>query len=233
MVGQTLAAQGIAGEVAPPYFSVKESVFPFIKFPGVDTILGPEMKSTGEVMGVGEKFAEAFLKSQLAAGVRLPMEGNVFISVRDADKPRAIEVAKVLAGLGFSIVATRGTAAALAGAGVAVTPVNKVHEGRPHIVDMMKNDEIALVVNTVQEKRSAIQDSYQIRREALTDEIPTYTTLAGARAARARVWPGCASSLRTRSRRCTSVCTDETPDAHSVRLPQGGAQCPQRGLGGH
>jgi carbamoyl-phosphate synthase large subunit len=183
MVGQTLAAQGIAGEVVPPYFSVKEAVFPFIKFRGVDTILGPEMKSTGEVMGVGETFAEAFLKSQLAAGVRLPVEGKVFISVRDADKPRAIEVAKLLAGLGFSIVATRGTAAALAAAGVAVTPVNKVHEGQPHIVDMMKNDEIALVVNTVQEKRSAIQDSYQIRREALTDEIPTYTTLAGARAA--------------------------------------------------
>ncbi len=118
------------------------------------------MKSTGEVMGVGETFAEAFLKSQLAAGVRLPAEGKVFISVRDADKPRAIEVAKLLAGLGFSIVATRGTAAALAAAGVAVTPVNKVHEGQPHIVDMMKNDEIALVVNTVQEKRSAIQDSY-------------------------------------------------------------------------
>ena len=183
MVGQTLAAQGIAGEVVPPYFSVKEAVFPFIKFRGVDTILGPEMKSTGEVMGVGETFAEAFLKSQLAAGVKLPAEGKVFISVRDADKPRAIEVAKLLAGLGFSIVATRGTAAALAAAGVAVTPVNKVHEGQPHIVDMMKNDEIALVVNTVQEKRSAIQDSYQIRREALTDEIPTYTTLAGARAA--------------------------------------------------
>jgi carbamoyl-phosphate synthase large subunit len=141
------------------------------------------MKSTGEVMGVGETFAEAFLKSQLAAGVRLPTEGNVFISVRDADKPRAIEVAKVFSGLGFALVATRGTAAALAAAGVPVTPVNKVHEGQPHIVDMMKNDEIALVVNTVQEKRSAIQDSYQIRREALTDEIPTYTTLAGARAA--------------------------------------------------
>ncbi len=183
MVGRSLAAQGIAGEVVPPYFSVKEAVFPFIKFPGVDTILGPEMKSTGEVMGVGDTFAEAFLKSQLAAGVRLPVEGNVFLSVRDADKPRAVELAKILDRIGFSLVATRGTAAALTAAGVAVTPVNKVHEGRPHIVDMMKNDEIALVVNTVQEKRPAIQDSYQIRREALTDEIPTYTTLAGARAA--------------------------------------------------
>jgi len=183
MVGQSLRAQGIAGEIVPPYFSVKEAVFPFIKFPGVDTILGPEMKSTGEVMGVGETFAEAFLKSQLAAGVKLPVTGKVFISVRDADKPRAIELAKILVELGFALVATRGTAAALKAAGVAVTPVNKVHEGRPHIVDMMKNDGIALVVNTVREKRSAIQDSYQIRREALTDEIPTYTTLAGARAA--------------------------------------------------
>ena len=183
MVGQSLAAQGIAGEIVPPYFCVKEAVFPFIKFRGVDTILGPEMKSTGEVMGVGESFAEAFLKSQLAAGVKMPREGKVFISVRDSDKPRVVELAKLLTELGFTLVATRGTASALAAAGVAVTPVNKVHEGQPHIVDMMKNDEIALVVNTVQEKRSAIEDSRQIRREALTDEIPTYTTVAGARAA--------------------------------------------------
>jgi len=183
MVGQSLALQRVTSEIVPPYFSVKEAVFPFIKFPGVDTILGPEMKSTGEVMGVGDSFAEAFLKSQLAAGVRLPTKGNVFISLKDADKPRAIELAKILVEIGLTLVATRGTAAALAAAGVPVTAVNKVHEGRPHIVDMMKNDEIALVVNTVQEKRSAIQDSYHIRREALTDQIPTYTTLAGARAA--------------------------------------------------
>ena len=183
MVGQSLAAQGVTAEIVPPYYSVKEAVFPFIKFPGVDTILGPEMKSTGEVMGVGETFAEAFLKSQLAAGVKVPAKGNVFISLKDADKPRVIELARILVELGFALVATRGTAAALAAAGVPVTPVNKVHEGRPHIVDMMKNDEIALVVNTVQEKRAAIQDSYHIRREALTDQIPTYTTLAGARAA--------------------------------------------------
>jgi carbamoyl-phosphate synthase large subunit len=183
MVGQTLREQGVTGEIVPPYFSVKEAVFPFIKFPGVDTILGPEMKSTGEVMGVGDTFAEAFLKSQLAAGVRLPQKGKVFISLKDADKPRAIELAKILVDLGFTLVATRGTAAALHAAGVPVTPVNKVHEGRPHVVDMMKNDEIALVVNTVKEKRSAIHDSYQIRREALNDQIPTYTTLAGARAA--------------------------------------------------
>ena len=183
MVGQSLALQRVENEIIPPYFSVKEAVFPFIKFPGVDTILGPEMKSTGEVMGVGETFAEAFLKSQLAAGVKLPMKGNVFVSLKDADKPRAIELARILVGIGFTLVATRGTAQALAAAGVPVTAVNKVHEGRPHIVDMMKNDEIKLVVNTVEEKRSAIQDSYHIRREALTDQIPTYTTLAGARAA--------------------------------------------------
>jgi carbamoyl-phosphate synthase large subunit len=183
MVGRTLAQQGIAGEVLPPYFSVKEAVFPFIKFPGVDTILGPEMKSTGEVMGVGDTFAEAFLKSQLAAGVRLPRAGNVFVSVKNPDKARVIEVARTLHGLGFSLVATRGTAAALAAAGLPVTPVNKVAEGRPHIVDMLVNDEISLVINTVEEKRSAIQDSYAIRRAALNDQIPTYTTIAGARAA--------------------------------------------------
>jgi carbamoyl-phosphate synthase large subunit len=183
MVGQSLASQGITREIVPPYFSVKEAVFPFIKFPGVDTILGPEMKSTGEVMGVGESFAEAFVKSQLAAGVRLPKSGKVFVSVRNPDKPRAIEVARILAGLGFTLVATRGTAAALAAAGVPVAAVNKVAEGRPHIVDMLLNDEIALVINTVEEKRSAIQDSYAIRRAALNDQIPTYTTMAGARAA--------------------------------------------------
>jgi carbamoyl-phosphate synthase large subunit len=183
MVGQTLAEQGVAGEIVPPYYSVKEAVFPFIKFPGVDTILGPEMKSTGEVMGVGESFGEAFVKSQLAAGVKLPESGRAFISVKNSDKPRAIETAKMLAALGFELVATRGTAAALTAAGVKVATVNKVAEGRPHIVDMLKNDEIALVVNTVEEKRAAIQDSYQIRRAALVDQVPTYTTMAGARAA--------------------------------------------------
>jgi len=162
---------------------VKEAVFPFIKFPGVDTILGPEMKSTGEVMGVGESFGEAFVKSQLAAGVKLPEGGRAFISVKNADKGKVVEIAKMLADLGFALVATRGTATALSLAGVAVAIVNKVAEGRPHIVDMLKNDEIALVVNTVEEKRAAIQDSYQIRRAALVDQIPTYTTLAGARAA--------------------------------------------------
>ena len=131
MVGQSLRAQGVSGEILPPYFSVKEAVFPFIKFPGVDTILGPEMKSTGEVMGVGDTFGEAFIKSQLAAGVRLPTSGNVFISVKNADKPRATEVAKRLAKLGFGLIATRGTAAALAEAGLPVRTINKVAEGRP------------------------------------------------------------------------------------------------------
>ncbi|MBS0327018.1 MAG: carbamoyl-phosphate synthase large subunit [Proteobacteria bacterium] len=183
MAGTTLREQGITGEVIPRYFAVKEAVFPFIKFQGVDTILGPEMKSTGEVMGIGETFAEAFLKSQLGAGVKLPQEGNVFISLRNSDKLRAIEIARQLVALGFSLVATRGTAAALSAAGVPVVVVNKVAEGRPHIVDMLKNDEIALVINTVEEKRSAIHDSYAIRRVALTDQVPTFTTLAGARAA--------------------------------------------------
>ena len=183
MVGRSLAEQGVAGEIVPPYFSVKEAVFPFIKFPGVDTILGPEMKSTGEVMGVGESFGEAFVKSQLAAGVKLPTSGRVFVSVRNGDKPRAVETARMLDELGFQIVATRGTAAALAAAGIPVTAVNKVAEGRPHIVDMLKNDEIAMVVNTVEEKKSAIHDSYVIRRAALNDQVPTFTTIAGARAA--------------------------------------------------
>jgi carbamoyl-phosphate synthase large subunit len=183
MVGRSLAQQDVVSEIVPPYFCVKEAVFPFIKFPGVDTILGPEMKSTGEVMGVGETFAEAFLKSQLGAGVRLPQGGNVFVSVKNSDKARVLDVARTLAGLGFALVATRGTAAALAAAGLKVKPVNKVAEGRPHIVDMIVNGEIALVVNTVEEKRSAIQDSYVIRRAALNAQVPTYTTIAGARAA--------------------------------------------------
>jgi carbamoyl-phosphate synthase large subunit len=182
MVGQTLRAQGVEGEVVPPYFSVKEAVFPFIKFPGVDTILGPEMKSTGEVMGVGDTFGEAFVKSQLAAGNRLPASGNVFISVKNADKPRATEVARALVAHGFGLIATRGTAGALAAAGLPVRTINKVAEGRPNIVDLLKNDEIAMVINTVEEKRTAIQDSYHIRRASLTDQVPTFTTIAGARA---------------------------------------------------
>ncbi|MBI4936864.1 MAG: ATP-grasp domain-containing protein, partial [Nitrosomonadales bacterium] len=183
MAGQTLVQQGATREVIPPYFSVKEAVFPFIKFPGVDTILGPEMKSTGEVMGVGESFAEAFVKSQLAAGVKLPASGKIFISVREVDQPGAAEVAKALRALGFSILATRGTGSVIRAAGVEVTLVNKVAEGRPHIVDMIKNGDVKLIINTVDSKRSAIQDSYSIRHAALQGRITYYTTLAGARAA--------------------------------------------------
>jgi carbamoyl-phosphate synthase large subunit len=183
MAGQTLASQGVTGEVIPPYYSVKEAVFPFIKFPGVDVILGPEMKSTGEVMGVGETFAEAFVKSQLAASVKLPSSGKVFISVRDEDKAGAIEVARSLAELGFGILATRGTAQAMMTAGVPVTAVNKVGEGRPHIVDIIKNGEVSLIVNTVDSKPAAMRDSYSIRHAALQGRVTYYTTLAGARAA--------------------------------------------------
>jgi carbamoyl-phosphate synthase large subunit len=183
MAGQTLASQGITKEVVPPYFSVKEAVFPFVKFPGVDTILGPEMKSTGEVMGVGMSFGEAFVKSQLAASVRLPESGTVFISVKNQDKPRAVEVARGLHALGFKLVATRGTAAEIEAAGIPVQVVNKVTEGRPHIVDMVKNGEISLVINTVEERRNAIVDSRTIRTQALAARVTFFTTIAGARAA--------------------------------------------------
>ena len=183
MTGRTLLDQGVRGERIPSFYSVKEAVFPFIKFPGVDTILGPEMKSTGEVMGVGKTFAEAFVKSQLAAGVRLPSTGRVFISVRQSDKPRIVEIARNLAKLGFSLYATRGTAGVLLAADLAVTPVNKVAEGRPHIVDMIKNGEMDMIINTVEDKRSAIQDSYSIRHAVLQAKVTYYTTLAGARAA--------------------------------------------------
>jgi carbamoyl-phosphate synthase large subunit len=149
----------------------------------VDTILGPEMKSTGEVMGVGESFGEAFVKSQLAAGVRLPKGGRAFISVRDGDKSAAVGVARDLAALGFTVLATRGTAAVLAAAGVAAEPVNKVAEGRPHIVDMIKNGEVSFIVNTVEDTRTAISDSRSIRTTALQARVTYYTTLAGAKAA--------------------------------------------------
>jgi carbamoyl-phosphate synthase large subunit len=183
MVGQSLASQGIKDEVTPPYFSVKEAVFPFVKFPGVDTILGPEMKSTGEVMGVGKTFGEAFVKSQLGAGTKLPTSGKVFLTVKNNDKPRAVEVARALAAQKFELVATKGTAAAIQAAGIACTVVNKVTEGRPHVVDMIKNNEIALVINTVEERRNAITDSRQIRTSALLARVTTYTTIAGAEAA--------------------------------------------------
>jgi carbamoyl-phosphate synthase large subunit len=187
MVGQSLASQGIVKEVLPPYFSVKEAVFPFVKFPGVDTILGPEMKSTGEVMGVGKSFGEAFVKSQLGAGTKLPRPTDavrkVFLTVKNNDKPRAIEVARGLISCGFELIATKGTAAAIKEAGLPVTAVNKVTEGRPHVVDMIKNNEIALVINTVEERRNAIADSRQIRTSSLMARVTTFTTIAGAEAA--------------------------------------------------
>jgi len=183
MAGQTLAQQGITKEVTPPYFSVKEAVFPFVKFPGVDTILGPEMKSTGEVMGVGKTFGEAFVKSQLGAGTKLPRSGKVFLTVKNGDKPRAVQVAKELVALGFELLATKGTAAAIEEAGVPVTQVNKVTEGRPNIVDMIKNNEVAMVINTVEERRNAIADSRHIRTSALLARVTTFTTIAGAEAA--------------------------------------------------
>ncbi|MDM4764821.1 carbamoyl-phosphate synthase large subunit [Pelomonas sp. SE-A7] len=170
-------------EVVPPYYSVKEAVFPFNKFPGVDPILSPEMRSTGEVMGAGRTFGEAMLKSQLGAGSRLPRQGNVLITVKNADKARAIKVAKDLHALGFGIVATRGTAAAIQEAGVPAQFVNKIKDGRPHIVDMIKGGEIQLVFTTVDETRTAIADSRYIRQAALANRITYYTTMAGCEAA--------------------------------------------------
>ncbi len=183
MVGQTLREQGITKEVVPPYFSVKEAVFPFTKFPTVDPVLGPEMRSTGEVMGVGRTFGEALFKSQLAAGSRLPESGTVLLTVMDSDKPAAVDIARRLEALGYSLVATRGTAAAIAAAGIAVKVVNKVKDGRPHVVDMIKNGEISLVLTTVDETRTAIADSRSIRMSALANNVTYYTTISGARAA--------------------------------------------------
>ncbi|MGA0187355.1 MAG: carbamoyl-phosphate synthase large subunit [Burkholderiaceae bacterium] len=186
MLGKSLDDQGVTTEVVPPYFSVKEAVFPFVKFPGVDTILGPEMKSTGEVMGVAPSFVEAFVKSQIAAGTQLPdpsKGGLAFISVKAGDKPQAVGVARMLHDMGYKLIATRGTAAALSAEGLPVITVNKVTEGRPHVVDMIKNGEISFIINTVEEKRTAMADSRSIRTTALAQRVTTYTTLAGARAA--------------------------------------------------
>jgi carbamoyl-phosphate synthase large subunit len=184
MAGRTLREQN-AREVTPGYFSVKEAVFPFNRFPGVDPILGPEMKSTGEVMGIGETFGEAFVKSQIAAGVKLPDGGNAFISVRDGDKLGAVPVARDLVDLGFTILATRGTAAVLMSHGVPVTQVNKVAEGRPHIVDMIKNGDVNFIVNTTEATRTSHSDSRAIRVTALARRVTYYTTIAGAKAASA------------------------------------------------
>ena len=182
MFGESLLAQNAAHERTPPYYSVKEAVFPFVKFPGVDPLLGPEMKSTGEVMGIGATFGEAFGKAQQAANMALPTTGNAFLSVRDADKPAAVELAHLLIEQGFSIIATQGTATALREAGLECQRVNKVGEGQPHIVDMIKSDEIDLIINTTEGKQ-AIGDSYLIRTSALNHRVAYTTTMAGAHAA--------------------------------------------------
>ena len=182
MVGQTLAQQGITEERIPGYYSVKEAVFPFVKFPGVDPLLGPEMKSTGEVMGVGKTFGEAFAKSQRAAGVNLNHSGKVLISIRDADKAKAPDVAKMLVDKNYEIVATGGTAKYLQDAGIPCEVVYKVNEGRPNTVDMIINGQVQLIINTTEGKK-AISDSFTMRREALQHRVTYYTTMAGARAA--------------------------------------------------
>ncbi|MEH6562435.1 MAG: carbamoyl-phosphate synthase large subunit, partial [Marinobacter sp.] len=181
MAGTSLAEQGFTKEVVPSYYAVKESVFPFNKFPSVDPILGPEMKSTGEVMGLGDSFDEAFAKASLAIGERLPAEGTAFMSVRDVDKAGAIQVARDLRGIGFKLVATTGTAKALREAGIEVERVNKVGEGRPHIVDAIKNGQVQLIINTT-EGRKAVLDSAQIRQSALQTKVAYTTTLAGGEA---------------------------------------------------
>ncbi|HTG81483.1 MAG TPA: carbamoyl-phosphate synthase large subunit [Geobacteraceae bacterium] len=182
MAGKSLRELGVTEEIEPAHIAVKESVFPFVKFPGVDTILGPEMKSTGEVMGIDVDFARAYAKAQLGAGVKLPMSGRVFVSVRDADKKHVVETAKKLYDNGFELVATRGTAAFLQEKGIPVTVINKVLEGRPHIVDAIKNNEICMVINTTQGAQ-AVADSFSIRRNTLVNNIAYYTTTSGARAA--------------------------------------------------
>lgn len=180
MAGISLKEQGVTQEVIPSLYSVKEAVFPFIKFPGVDTILGPEMRSTGEVMGVGKTFAEAFLKAQVGAGERLPKLGKVFLSVENADKPKLIQIAKRLQDLGYGLCSTLGTAKYLREHGIGVQIMNKVREGRPHIVDAIKNGDIAMVINTVGSMPESVADSHSIRSNALQQRIPVYTTIAGA-----------------------------------------------------
>ncbi len=205
MVGRSLDAQGLGRMPQPPYFSVKESVFPFAKFRGADPILGPEMKSTGEVMGTGASFGEAYAKAQFASGVILPTGGRALLSVRDADKPACVELARALTAHGFELVATHGTARALMKAGVACAAVNKVREGRPHVVDLIKNDEVNLIVNTTEGKR-AIEESRSIRREAVAHKVTYYTTIAAAKAtvqAMDYIDMTDVNELKTLHRRCT------------------------------
>jgi carbamoyl-phosphate synthase large subunit len=181
MAGQSLASQNATREVVPPYYSIKEAIFPFAKFQNVDPILGPEMRSTGEVMGVGRTFAEAFGRAEEAASIKIPQPGKAFVSVRETDKPRVVEIAQELLKKGFSLVATRGTASYLKSQGLPCEAINKVAEGRPHIVDLIKNGEINYIVNTT-EGKAAIADSFSIRREALQHRLVYSTTIPGAKA---------------------------------------------------
>ena len=182
MAGKSLVAQGITEEIIPPYCSVKEAVFPFAKFPGVDPLLGPEMRSTGEVMGVGQHFGEAFNKALLAAGMEMPSSGKALISVRGPDKRKAVELGQLLTRHGFTLAATHGTATVLNQAGIACESVNKVKEGRPHCVDMIKNGEVQFVVNTTEGKQS-IEESRSIRAAAIQNKVCYFTTIAGGLAA--------------------------------------------------
>ena len=182
MAGARLAEFKLDDQAIAPHVAVKEAVFPFARFPNVDTILGPEMKSTGEVMGLDASFERAFAKAQLGAGVNLPLTGTVFLSVRDADKPSLVPMARRLTEMGFGITATSGTAKRIADAGLPVKLVNKVLEGRPHCVDAIRSGDIQLVINTSGNAQS-LADSFDIRRSALTHGVPHYTTIAGARAA--------------------------------------------------
>jgi len=182
MAGKSLEEIGFTEEIIPEHICVKESVFPFIKFPGVDTILGPEMKSTGEVMGIDTELRRAFAKAQIAAGIRLPLSGTAFISVKDEDKPRIVGIARKLQELGFSLMATRGTSSYLSNLKISCRMVNKVIEGRPHVVDHIKNGDVQLVINTTFGEKEIAQ-SYSIRRTALVHNVPYYTTISGARAA--------------------------------------------------
>ena len=197
MAGEKLASFNLS-EKKLDHVAVKEAVFPFARFPGVDVFLGPEMKSTGEVMGIDTDFGRAFAKSQLAASTRLPVSGKVFISVKDADKPALLDICRDLSANGFGILATAGTARFLTDAGIAAEPINKVMEGRPHAVDAMLSGDIQLVVNTAHGVAS-IRDSFSLRHTALTNNIPYYTTIEGARAATAAILALQTSDLQVQS----------------------------------
>ena len=217
MAGRSLAELGYTREIVPQHIAVKESVFPFTKFPGVDTILTPEMRSTGEVMGIADNLPDAFYKALLSAYSGLPNEGLVFISVKQSDKPAATELGRRLQDLGFDIIATRGTREALERAGVEAEVVHKVGEGRPHIVDRLQNDEICLVFNTT-EGAKAIRDSRSMRRQTVLSDVPYFTTIAAAVAA--------VEAIEARRMRSPSVCSLQeyharTNEIASVR-PAGG-----------